>query len=480
MLKRLILGAVLALTAIGGAVAQSPPRPNVIVILADDLGLPDLSTYGGPRSVPTPNIDRLAARGVRFTRAYAAAPVCSPSRAALLSGRYPQRHGFEFLIPEGPDAGNEGLAPDQRLFSERLAADGYRTAAIGKWHLGSTPDRLPTARGFDRFFGFLAGETAYIDADVPGVISRAIPYLGERSFRRVRDWVQVGRLQPGDETLEILDNDDRYLTDVLTDEAVSFIGESQSTDPYFLYLAYSAPHSPFQTTEAYEARFAHIDDPLQRTYAAMISALDDGVGRVLDAVERSGQAENTLIVVTSDNGAATYLGISDCETLSGGKLSNFEGGSRVPFIASWPAHWPQGISEHRNISQMDIAATALAAAGLEPTLPLDGVDLTSALQPGAENEAVHETLFWRTGQESAVLAGDWKLIQNSRPGAVPWLFNLADDPTESRLQTFARRDVVADLRGRYAAWETQMQAPAWPSKGTVQVFQCGRNSFQDQ
>lgn len=456
--------------------------PNVVLIVADDLGVPDVATYGNnPVAVPTPNLDRLARRGVLFQRGYSTAAVCSPSRAGLLTGQYQQRHGFEFLTPEGADAGNQGLTPSQVVFATDLQRAGYRTAAIGKWHLGATADRLPTARGFDYFFGFLPGETAYIRGGTPGSTSVAAPYLGDRSFTRKVDWVQVLRDKAGDtEGPVLVANDQTYLTDELTTEAVRFIDQGPRNRPWFLYLAHLAPHSPFQALDSDLEPFTDIKDPVRRTYAGMIRALDRGVGRVLDAIERSPDADNTIVIFTSDNGAATYMGVSECDNLAGGKLSYFEGGARVPFLVSWPARWPQGLVDTRNVSQLDVAPTILAAAKATSTLPSDGVDLTPRMQAERRSEVIHETLFWRTGPEYAVLAGNHKLLSNTRQGAFPWLFDLATDPSERDLLTFSRREVVADLQKRYREWEAQMKPSVWPSKQVVQIFQCGRISFHEQ
>lgn len=485
-MKKLLLLAICAMFAFGcstvsGQAQASRKRPNIVLIVADDLSVLDLTTYGdGSVAVPTPNIDRLARRGILFRRGYATASVCSPSRAALMTGQYQQRHGFEFLTPEGADGGGGGLAPSQRVFAADLQEAGYRTAAIGKWHLGASPDRVPTARGFNYFYGFLSGETAYVRAGTPGTTSLPAPYLGIRSFERKVDWVQIQRdtaddgLQP-----EVLPNDEAYLTDQLTDEAVRFIETSQG-QPYFLYLAHLAPHAPFQALDSDLTQFSSIEDPLQRTYAAMVHSLDRSVGEVLDAIERSPDADNTIVVFTADNGAATYMGVSDCNTLAGGKLSYFEGGARVPYIISWPQRWPGGRSDERTVSHLDIAPTLVSAAGVSSPGAYDGLDLTPLVQPARAQEEIHETLFWRTGSEFAVLAGDWKLLSNTRPGAFPWLFDLSVDPEERSSQTFARREVVADLQRRYQEWSAEMQPPAWPPGQTLQVFQCGRISFHEQ
>jgi uncharacterized sulfatase len=487
MVRFIVLLCVAALALAGPAAVADPKpqsslgRPNVILINADDLGVLDLATFSaGPAATPTPNLDRLAARGAMFRRGYSTAPVCCPSRAALMTGQYQQRHGFEYLTPEGADGGGQGLAPEQRVFAADLKSAGYRTAMIGKWHLGSTPERLPTNRGFDYFYGFLSGETAYIDAASPGVASLPIPYLGNRSFTRQADWVRVMTSRAGEAgPPEIVHNDKVYLTDDLTREAVGFIRSSRGA-PYFLYLAHLAPHSPMQALDSDLAEFPHIKEPLQRVYAGMIRSLDRSVGEILDAVEQSPDADNTIIIFTADNGAATYLGVSDCDALAGGKLSMFEGGSRVPLLISWPARWPKGVVDARNVSQLDLAPTVLAAAGVKSDVAFDGTDLTPLMQPERRGEVVHETLFWRIGPEFAVLSGDMKLISNTRDGAFPWLFDLAADPTERRMLTFARREIAADLMKRYRSWDAEMKPPAWPPKQILQVFQCGRIVFHEQ
>jgi len=486
-MKRFLLVAFCAALALGCSTVSGEARsdqrrmPNMVLIVADDLSVLDLATYGaGAVAVPTPNIDRLARRGLIFRRGYSTASVCSPSRAALMTGQYQQRHGFEFLTPEGVDSGGAGLASTQRVFAGDLREAGYRTAMIGKWHLGASPDRTPTSRGFDYFFGFLSGETAYVRAGTPGTTSLPAPYVGARSFERRVDWVQVFQDWAGDNREpELVANDQAYLTDELTREAIRFIDNSDPR-PYFLYLGHLAPHAPFQALDADLSRFSSMEDPLQRTYASMIHALDRSVGAVLDVIERSPDGDNTIIIFTADNGAATYMGISDCDALAGGKLSYFEGGARVPYIVSWPRRWPRGQSDERVVSHLDIAPTLLSAAGVQTGRSYDGLDLSPMVQPERADEVIHDTLFWRTGSEFAVLAGDWKLLSNTRPGAFPWLFNLSDDPEERSSQTFARREVVADLQRRYEEWNAQMQPPAWPASQTIQVFQCGRISFHEQ
>ncbi|WP_430418351.1 sulfatase-like hydrolase/transferase [Phenylobacterium sp.] len=449
-----------------------------MLIVADDLGTTDVSAYGYPSAIPTPNIDRIAARGVKFNRGYATASVCSPSRAGLLTGQYQQRHGFEYLAPSSVRQPDGGLQPGQTLLAEKLKVSGYRTVGIGKWHLGVSADRLPTARGFDEFFGFLGGETSYISPEAPSAINQAAPYVGERSFRRDSDANQIGRWRAGTAGRELIRNEGEYLTDALTEEAVSQIRQQRGRDqPLFLYLAHAAPHSPFQATKKYYDRFPREKDPLKRTYAAMVSALDDGVGRVMAALVEAGIADNTIVIFTSDNGAATYFGISDCTHLSGGKLSYNEGGARVPLIVSWPGSWPKGVQENRNVSHLDLYPTILAAAGIKGDKTLDGVDLTPRL---GKVEPIHEALFWRTGAEFAALMGDWKLMSNTRPNSFPWTFDLKSDPRETRNRMFDQPERTRELQARFAAWQAQMKPPAWAATSGFQVFHCGRVVFHDQ
>jgi arylsulfatase A-like enzyme len=210
----------------------------------------------------------------------------------------------------------------------------------------------------------------------------------------------------------------------------------------------------------------------------MVSALDDGVGRVMSALEKAGISENTIVVFTSDNGAATYFGVSDCTRLSGGKLSYNEGGARVPYIVSWPAQWPRGRQESRNVSHLDLYPTILAAAGIPADKALDGFDLTPRMN--GDDTPIHEALFWRTGPEFAALMGDWKLMSNTRPNSFPWTFDLKRDPLETRNLMFEAPDRTRELQARYKVWQSEMKPPAWAPTSGFQVFHCGRVVFHDQ
>jgi len=446
-------------------------RPNVIVILADDLGYADVSANveRAAGRIPTPNIDRLGAEGVRFTAGYVAAPVCGPSRAALMTGRYPQRYGFEFNNgPPGRDAvENLGLAPGELTIADLLGAAGYRTALVGKWHLGSNDAFYPTHRGFDEFFGFLPGGTAYIDPELPGVHS---VLMEERAAGGSGTRGKAMEVLRGPNR-EVVDNMDRYLTDELAAEAEAFIGRNKER-PFFLYLAFNAPHTPLQVTQQYYDRFPQIENEAQRIYAAMVSALDDGVGRVLAALDAYGIAQNTLVIFLSDNGCAAYIpGLCACEPLRGGKLSHFEGGVRVPFMLRWPARVPAGAVHHLPVSALDILPTAVAAAGtrLPADRPFDGSDLLTQVQGGGV--AARELFWWRAPMRS-VRVGDWKLW-TSEQGDIGYLFDLSRDPGERNNLFDARSDKVKELSELMVRWHGDKVPPAWASRPHATYEACG-------
>src|SRR5688500_2379028 len=383
--------ATVVLMSVGQPAAEAQAtRPNIVVIVADDMGYADVGFHGS-RDIPTPNMDALAMGGIRFTNAYVSGPYCSPTRAGLMTGRYPQRFGHEFN-PNGTS--ESGLPLDQVTMAERLKAVGYRTALFGKWHLGSAPSRHPLERGFDEFFGFLGGEHSYF-----GVM----PAAG-------------GPIFDGKEPAAPIE----YLTDALAGRAARFI-EQQGSRPFFLYLAFNAVHTPMHATDKYLARFAHIADERRRTYAAMLSAMDDGIGRTVAALRAAGLEENTVVFFFSDNGGPTMptttVNGSSNAPLRGSKRQTWEGGIRVPFIISWKGHLAAGTTDARPIIQLDVLPTALAAAGVEPRLDwkLDGVNLLPFLT-GKAVGTPHDALYWRLGGMMAIRKGDWKLVK-TREGA---------------------------------------------------------------
>ncbi len=414
----------------GGGPAP-PGRPNVVLVLADDLGFADLGVHGAT-DVRTPHIDSIAARGVRFTDAYVPGCVCSPTRAGLLTGRYPQRFGHERNLrhPFPPGA---GLPVGEKTLADCLKAVGYATGIVGKWHLGIESAFFPLARGFDEFFGFLYGDHSYLDWD-------AEP--GNPVYRQDQPVVES-----------------TYLTDAFTREAVSFIDRHRD-GPFFLYLAYSAPHDPLEAPQAYLDRFPAIADPRRRTFAAMLSALDDGVGAVLDRLRVHGIEDETLVIFLSDNGGIPAENTSRNDPFRGQKGHLYEGGIRVPFLAQWPGRFPAARIETRPVSALDLFTTALAAAGGSPPGDriIDGVNLLPYLD-GSNPGAPHRILFWKYGSPAAVRKGAWKLVKvGSNPSQ---LFDLASDPGEQTDLAASRPDVVAELEADLAVWKAELVPPLW-------------------
>jgi arylsulfatase A-like enzyme len=444
-----VVMAISVLGAVGGDGAPSAQRrPNIVMIVADDMGYGDIGVHGS-KDIPTPNIDALARAGIRFTDAYVTGPHCSPTRAALLTGRYQQRFGYEVNMGAGagPDA---GLPISETTMADRLKAAGYRTALFGKWHLGSAGRLHPLARGFDEFYGFLGGDHSYLESSPTG---------GNPLYE--------GRT-PVDTS--------GYLTDVLTDRAVAFVKREKSR-PFFLYLAYNAVHTPMHATEKYLARFTGISDERRRTYAAMMSALDDGVGRTLAALRAEGLEEDTLIFFFSDNGGPTMAGTTingaTNTPLRGSKRQTWEGGIRVPFMIRWKGRLPEGKIDSRPIAQIDVLPTALAAAGVEPTAAwkLDGVNLLPYLS-GKQQGQPHEALYWRLFAHMAIRKGPWKLVKTMEgpllvaDTASPdlsgaQLFNLQNDISEQHDLAATQADKVKELADDWLRWSKEMAKPLW-------------------
>lgn len=424
---------------------------NVVLLFADDLGYNDISLHGSRRkldvrdpasrlvtNIPTPNIDSLAAQGVRFTRAYATAATCSPSRAGLLSGRYQQRFGFEFNIGKGGKG--RGLPPGVTTLPESLQRAGYTTGLVGKWHLGDADGYHPLEQGFDQFFGFLGGRHNYLPE--------------EKGARILRNREPVVESQ--------------YLTDAFAREAVNFIAK-HSRAPFFLYVPFNAVHKPIQATKDYERRFP--DTPAeQRTYFAMVSALDDAVGEILAAIDEHGLASRTLVIFTNDNGGAENQG--DNSPLRFYKKMLFEGGIRVPMIMRWPGVTNPGEEFDRASSLLDLYPTILGAARLEQPEGLDGVDLRPQLL-GKASVSKPDYLFWRNGPNHAVLyQGRWKLIQTVeslclRKGTdMTWLYDLDADIGEQNNIAPANPKLVKQLQAALQTWAAELIPPAWPSRPT--------------
>jgi arylsulfatase B len=463
-LAALLLAASLSLAA----------KPNIVLIVADDLGYAELSCQGA-RDLPTPHIDSLAENGVRFTSGYVSAPVCCPSRAGFLTGRYQTRFGHETNAIGVQNLGEDiGLPLSERTLADLLKAQGYATGLVGKWHLGAHASRHPMQRGFDEFYGFLNEGHYYVPK----------PYLGVTTWLRIADnpegpgpRLQRGRFifsdhMGGDEPTYDLENpilrgiapitEPRYLTEALADEAVSFI-ERHRDGPFFLYLAFNAPHSPMQAGDTYMERFAHIEDIHRRIFVAMTAQMDDAVGRVLGKLRQAGVEEDTLVFFFSDNGGPTRELTSSNAPLREGKGQVYEGGLRVPFLMQWKARLPQGRVDQRPVISLDVAPTALAAA--EAPLPsnLDGVDLTPYLT-GEKNERPHETLFFRYATRIALRKDDWKLVGRYEQGEglqSPELYNLDADLGETADLAKREPDVLADLVRILREYDAQMVPPLW-------------------
>ncbi|MHC4471983.1 MAG: sulfatase-like hydrolase/transferase [Planctomycetota bacterium] len=411
---------------------KKPRRPNVVLIVADDLGYADVG-FHGCEDVPTPSIDSIAAGGVRFTNGYVTCSVCSPTRAGLVTGRYQQRFGHEFNtggIRE--DWSDVGLPVSETTLAEVLDKAGYATGAVGKWHLGREGKFHPQARGFDEFFGFLGGGRSYFDRT-----------------RGESDTLLRGReAVPWKE----------YLTDAFGREAEAFV-KRHKEEPFFLYLTFNAVHTPMQATQDYLDRFPKVEGT-RRTYAAMLSSMDDAIGRVLTALSTHGLREDTLVVFLSDNGGPTRANASRNDPLRGGKGSMYEGGIRVPLAIRWPGRLPKGAVYEKPVVSLDLFATAVAAAGAKPPegRRIDGVDLLPHLA-GKTDGLPHETLYWRTGDRFAIRHGDFKLLRE-RSGDLE-LYDLSTDPAESTNLLEKRADKARELSRLYVRWEKETVGPRW-------------------
>ncbi|CAA0102667.1 Arylsulfatase [Halioglobus japonicus] len=473
----------------GRTPAERPP--NIVLILADDLGWNDLSFGGGGvagGTVPTPHINSIAQQGVSFTNGYAANGTCAPSRAAIMSGRYGTRFGFEFtptppgmmelaaLVPHDPNRlreiipvrnsesvlfNNMGMPASEITLAELLADSGYHTAHIGKWHLGRANGMEAHKQGFDESLLMFSG--LYLPEDSPDVVNSKQEFDPiDRFLWAVMDFAVS--FNDG-EAFE----PDRYLTDYFTAQAVEVI-EANKDRPFFLYLAYWAAHTPLQASrEDYEA-LSHIENHRERVYAAMIRALDRGVGEVLDALKANGLEDNTLVLFTSDNGGAGYIGLPDVNSpFRGWKITLFEGGIHVPYFAKWPARIAPGTEVSDPVHHFDLYTTAAAAAGASiPTDRLiDGVDLLP-FATGTAQGVPHRALFWRSGASQSALVDGWKLNVSDPPGKT-WLFNLKRDPTEQHDLSAARPDKLAELQTALAEHNAAQVAPLWPSQALAPI-----------
>ncbi len=439
---------------VSGFVLQAQNKgtsPNLIIVLTDDLGYADVG-FNGCLDIPTPHIDRIAQNGVVFTSGYVSYGVCGPSRAGLLTGRYQDRFGFgrnPLFAPNDPEM---GLPLSEETIADALKKAGYKSLAIGKWHMGAHESLHPLKRGFDDFYGFLSGGHQYF----PELLTLNDPFEAKSQYdgyktKLLRNYERV--------------NETEYLTDAFSREAVSYI-EQNKDKPFFIYLAYNAPHAPLQATEKYLSRFAHLNEGKRKTYAAMVSAVDDGVGLVLAKLEELNLLENTIVVFLSDNGGPENVNGSDNGKLRGKKGDLFEGGIRVPFAMQWPEKIKAGQIYDHPIISLDIFATILAQTKT-PVITkneIDGVNLIPYLT-GENKNAPHEYLFWRKfdAKDYAVRKGDGKFILKG--GAEEMLFDLKQDISEEKNLGSAKTERVKQLSSEIKVWESKVIDPIFMGLG---------------
>lgn len=417
-------------------------KPNILLIVSDDLGYADVGFHGNQEKL-TLNLDRLAESGIRFSDGYVSGIVCSPTRAGLMTGRYQQKFGYEF---NPDDHCGLGLPLSETTVASRLKAAGYETGLIGKWHLGIKPKEVPLDRGFDEFFGFLRRGNG-----------GAGKYFSPDNLFRDKNPIQ----------------EREYITDAFGREAVSFI-DRHKRHPWFLYLAFSAVHTPMVATQKRLAKFSKVPDKQRRIYSAMLLAMDEAIGAVTKKLDDENLTKNTMIVFLNDNGGPQAMNASRNDPLRGGKDSVFEGGIRVPFIVSWPGILKPGVFPHPVI-QLDFTPTALAAAGIliQPEWQLDGVNLLPFLS-GLKSGPPHNELFWRVGQKTAIRAGDYKLLsidQSIDQSLDPLnkaqsqdlkqirLYNLAQDIGETTDLSRQMPEKIKELKAKWEVWNSTLIDP---------------------
>jgi arylsulfatase A-like enzyme len=414
-------------------------RPNVIVIVADDLGYTDIGAQGIARDVKTPNIDALAKDGVRFTNAYVSCPVCSPSRAGFLTGRYQERFGHEHNpAPELENRGKFGLPLDQVTLANAMKKAGYATGAIGKWHEGTKPEYRPQKRGFDEFFGFLGGAHGYVNSKIEA--------KGENSIRR------------GDTPVD----EPAYLTDAIGREAVSFIDRHQK-EPFFLYVPFNAVHTPQAAPPRYREPFKDVADQKRMMMLSMLYAMDENVGKIVKKIRDAKLEENTLIIFFSDNGGPTDANASENKPLRGYKGQVWEGGIRVPFMMHWKGQIPANQVLDQAVISLDVFPTAIAAIGATPDekVKLDGVNLLPLVK-GESKFTPHETLYWRFSPAWAIRDGDFKLLltRDGKKG----LYDLSKDIGEKKNLLEAMPEKAQELKAKYEAWAKTLPQPLWEGR----------------
>ena len=419
--------------------------PNVIVIMTDDLGYVDVG-FNGSVDIPTPNIDRIAQNGVKFTNGYTPYSVCSPSRAGFITGRYQQRFGYERNAQYQPNDPNMGLPQSERTIPEVMGQVGYTSGVIGKWHLGAHISNHPLNRGFDFFYGHLGGGHRYF----PEELTIEDSYSISDEPLSYKTWIMRNHLP---------EKTDEYLTDEFSNEAVKFIEQNQK-EPFFLYLAYNAPHGPLQATPKYLNRFDHIENKRRKIYAAMVSAVDDGVGRILDQLRTMGIEDNTIVFFLSDNGGPEPKNSSNNGPLREGKSSIYEGGNRVPFTMQWTGAITPMVYEFP-ISSLDILPTiaALTHAPLAADKPIDGVNIIPYLK-GEKQGRPHQTLYVRKFDDDlySVRDGDLKLV-TKKNNTIKELYNLSEDLGEENDLANEFSEEIKRLDSLRQNWNSQLIDP---------------------
>ena len=460
-------------------------KPNIILILADDLGFNDVSFYNGGAadgSLMTPNIDNLAKEGVAFLNGYAASPVCSPSRAAIMTGRYSSRYGFEFtpypaqaakimnllredgeletIYLEDVQLDEVGLTigglPDKEVtVAEMLQKNGYYTAHIGKWHLGGFTDGMkPNDQGFDD--SLMLNSSLYLPKNHPDIVNAKIDSSIEdmvwASSQFAASFNGSEPFKPGG-----------YITDYYTDEAIKVINNNKDR-PFFLYLGHFAPHNPLQSLRKDYEKHNHMENHTLQVYSGMIEALDRSIGKIVTTLEENGLTENTLIIFTSDNGGAGYIGLDNInKPYRGWKLTHFEGGMHIPFFAKWPAKIKKDMRYDKRIHHTDIFSTILGAASIEPPkeIKIDGINLIPFLTNEKSGEP-HQTLYWKNASYQAVIHNDWKLLRSKFPNEQEYLYNLKKDPYEQNNLAMSELTLKSLLHEKLDTHIESMPEPNWP------------------